>query len=81
VGDKNISYTIYFTGVNLLFHHISAKRFRGIYVDLIAIGDKHSMNLRYCSATDSMMSQELEGRDEGEVLGKDGERKWKEIFK
>jgi len=74
VGDKNICYTVNFTGVNLLVHDKSAKCFRGIHVDLIAIEDKYYMNIRYCSATVGMMLKNWRGQDEGKDSGKDGEK-------
>jgi len=40
VGDKNVCYKVYFFGVNLLVHHLSAKRVHGIYIEIIAISDK-----------------------------------------
>jgi len=39
MGDKNICYKIYFTVVNLLVHHTSAKTFRGIGVELTTFID------------------------------------------
>jgi hypothetical protein len=45
--------------VNLLVHYISAKRFRGIDIELIENIDQYQMNLRFYSVNGGMMSQSL----------------------
>jgi hypothetical protein len=59
VGDKNICHKIYFTVVDSLIQHTSAKRVLGIDIELMENVNQYQMKLRFNSVTGGVMSHTL----------------------